>query len=344
MNDHIFIIAEAGVNHNGSAELGFEMVNCAERAGVDAIKFQTFKTERVVSRFAATAQYQRIGHTSNQSQFEMLNKLELSKEDFRSIKDHCENSKILFMSTPDDVESMEFLVNLGVPALKIGSGELNNYDYLRIFAETNIPLILSTGMGTLGEVERAINIIESAQRITDAFLLPPLTLLHCTTSYPCPMGDVNLRAIMTLRAAFGLPVGYSDHTEGVEVTMAAIGMGACVIEKHFTLDKQMEGPDHKASLNSEELAFMVKQIRNIEKALGDGRKKPSADEIEISKVVRKSLVAKQKLKAGTKLNPGMLEYKRPGEGLTQEDLRAITGMVLKQDLDRDEVLQWEHFK
>jgi len=287
----VFIIAEAGVNHNGSLDLAYQLIDVAKDAGADAVKFQTFKAENVVSKLADKAEYQKKTTGSDKSQLEMIKKLEISFEDFIKLKKYCDKKGIMFLSTPFDHQSIDFLHDL-IDIYKIPSGEIINYPYLKHIASKNKPIIMSTGMANLGEVEEAINTIKKINSKAK------ISLLHCTTNYPTPYEEVNLKAMQTLAAAFKLPVGYSDHTLGIEVPIAAVAMGAKIIEKHFTLDKNLSGPDHKASLEPGELKEMVKAIRNIEKSLGDGIKKPNKSEIEIMKVARKSIVASKNIKKG----------------------------------------------
>jgi N,N'-diacetyllegionaminate synthase len=287
------IIAEAGVNHNGSLEMGFELINAASDAGADVVKFQTFKAEKLVTQSAAKAYYQ-LGTTDVQeTQFEMIKKLELSYDMHLKLISKCKEKGIRFSSTGFDTSSVDLLVSLGADFLKIPSGEITNLPYLRYVGAKNLPIILSTGMATLMEVERALLILEDSGTNRNQ-----ITILHCNTEYPTPMEDVNLKAICTIREEFGVNVGYSDHTLGIEVPIAAVAMGATVIEKHFTLDRRMKGPDHAASLEPIELEDMVKAIRNIEKALGDGIKKPSNSEQKNIQIARKSIVASRNIKEG----------------------------------------------
>jgi len=340
-----FIIAEAGVNHNGNINPAYKLVDKAKESGANAVKFQTFKTEKIVSRKAEMASYQKENMKSRESQFDMLKKLELSYEDFRKIKKYCDSAGIIFLSTPDDEEGLDFLVDdLKVPAIKIGSGEITNLPFLKYAARKKVPIILSTGMSNLSEVEEAVNIITQNQDSVDASIFPPLTLLHCTSNYPCPMEEVNLKAMLTLKEAFKLPVGYSDHTLGIEVPIAAVALGARVIEKHFTLDKNLPGPDHKASLEPEELKMMIKAIRNIEKALGDGIKKPNKSEIEIMKVVRKTLVAARDIKKGEIIKDKDIVIKRAGTGIPPKFKDVIVGMKINKDVEKDTPLDWSFLK
>lgn len=331
-----FIIAEAGVNHNGKLVLAYQLVDKAKEAGVDAIKFQTFNPKKLVSKVAKMATYQRDNIGKEKSQQEMLSELTLEKKDFVKIKEYCEKKEILFLSTPFDEESVDFLEDL-VPYYKIGSGEITNLPFLKHIAKKGKPIILSTGMSYLGEVETAVKAI---QEIDDDL---ELYLLHCTTNYPCPINEVNLKAMQTLKEAFKLPVGYSDHTKGIEVPIAAVALGARIIEKHFTLDNNMEGPDHKASLEPDELKEMVFRIRNIEKALGDGIKKPNRSEIKIREVARKVLVSNKKLTQGSVIRRGDIEIKRAGRGILPHELEIIENHKLVKDIDEDEPLTWDHF-
>ena len=333
----VFIIAEAGVNHNGSLDLAYQLVDVAKEAGADAIKFQTFKAENVVSKLADKAEYQKKTTGSDKSQLEMIKKLELSFEDFVKLKKYCDKKEIMFLSTPFDYQSIDFLYDL-VDIYKIPSGEIINYPYLKHIAAKNKPLIMSTGMSNLGEIEEAINIIRSVNSEAK------ISLLHCTTNYPTPYEEVNLKAIQTLAAAFKLPVGYSDHTLGIEVPIAAVARGAKIIEKHFTLDKKLPGPDHKASLEPSELKEMVKAIRNIEMALGDGIKKPNKSETEIMKVARRSLIATRDIRAGEIIKESDIAIKRPGTGILPKFKEIVIGMKLINDIRQDEPFRWENFK
>ena len=305
----VYIIAEAGVNHNGDKHLAFRLCDAAKEAGVDAVKFQTWKTEKIVTKSAALAEYQENNISDKgASQYEMLKQLELSYDEFIEVRDYCNQIGIQFLSTPDTEEDMDFLLGLGIPVLKIGSSEVTNIPFLRAIGKKQQKVILSTGMSTLADVEKAYNtLMESGAK--------DVALLHCTTNYPCPYGEVNLRAMQTLKAAFKCQVGYSDHTMGIEVPIAAVAMGAEIIEKHFTLDKNMEGPDHKASLEPEELKKMVTSIRNIEKAMGDGIKRPNASEQKNAEVVLKRIIAKQPIMKGDILGEDNLALLRSSEGI-----------------------------
>ena len=333
----VFIIAEAGVNHNGSLDLAYQLIDVAKEAGADAVKFQTFKAENVVSRLADKAEYQKKTTGADKSQLEMIKKLELSFEGFVKLKKYCDKKGIMFLSTPFDHQSIDFLYDL-VDIYKIPSGEITNHPYLKHITAKNKPIIMSTGMANLGEVEEAINTIRSVNSKAK------ISLLHCTTNYPTPYEEVNLKAMQTLAVAFKLPVGYSDHTLGIEAPVAAVAMGAKIIEKHFTLDKKLPGPDHKASLEPDELKEMVKAIRNIEMALGGGIKKPNKSEIEIMKVARRSLIATRDIKVGETIKESDIAIKRPGVGILPKFKDIIIGMKLINGIRQDEPFRWENFK
>lgn len=325
----VYIIAEAGVNHNGRLDLALKLCDAAKDAGVDAVKFQTWKTENIVTRSAAKAAYQEENTGSEQSQFEMLKELELSYDDFDTINGYCKRIGIQFLSTPDEEESLDYLSSLDLPFLKIGSGEVTNIPYLRKIGNKHQKVILSTGMSTLSDVEKAYNtLLESGAK--------EIALLHCTTNYPCPCNEVNLRAMQTLKSAFKCQVGYSDHTMGIEVPIAAVAMGADIIEKHFTLDKNMEGPDHKASLEPQELEQMVLSIRNIEKAMGDGIKRPNPSEQKNAEVVLKRIIAKEPIKKGEILCEDNLALLRNSEGIPAKYWDLIAGKPAKRDYKEDE--------
>jgi len=327
-----FIIAEAGVNHNGSLELAKKLVDVAKEAGVDAVKFQTFKTEKVVSKFAPKAEYQIKNTGNNESQYEMIKKLELTEEEFIELYKYTKEKGLIFLSTPFDFESADFLEDL-VPAYKISSTDLTNLPFLEYIAKKGKPIILSTGMATLGEIEEAVNTIKKYNE--------DIILLHCITNYPADFEELNLRAIKTLKEAFKLPVGYSDHSLGIYAPIAAVTLGAIVIEKHFTIDKNLPGPDHKASLNPEELKEMVKAVRLTEKALGDGIKRPTFSEEKIKKVARKSLVANVDIPKGSIIKREMVTIKRPGIGIEPKYLDVVAGKRARRDIKKDEVLRWE---
>lgn len=326
------IIAEAGVNHNGSVVLAHQMIDAAYSAGADIIKFQTGKPELVISRFAEKAEYQKNTTGCHESQLEMCRKISLRYEDHQTLKEHCEKFGIQFLSTPFDLDSIEFLEELGCTMWKIPSGEITNLPYLIKIAETHKPIILSTGMSTLEEISDALCVLNEHGA-------GEITLLHCTTEYPAPIEDVNLRAMETMRQKFGLKVGYSDHTQGIEIPVAAVAMGACVIEKHFTLDRNMEGPDHKASLEPDELAEMVRAIRNVEKALGNGIKTPSPSEIKNIPIARKSIVAKKKILKGEFLTEENITTKRPGNGISPMRWNDVLGTRAVRDFGEDELIE-----
>ena len=331
----VYIIAEAGVNHNGDKNLAFKLCDAAKEAGVDAVKFQTWKTEKIVTKSAALAEYQEKNISDKgASQYEMLKQLELSYEEFVEVRDYCYQIGIQFLSTPDTEEDLDFLLGLGIPVLKIGSGEVTNIPYLRIIGSKHQKVIISTGMSTLADVEKAYNtLMDSGAK--------EVALLHCTTNYPCPYNEVNLQAMQTLKYAFKCQVGYSDHTMGIEVPIAAVAMGAEIIEKHFTLDKNMDGPDHKASLNPEEFKAMVSAIRHVEVAMGDGVRKFSDNENEIKKVARKSIILNDNLKKGEILEKEALSIKRPGTGIAPKYVNDLIGKTVNKDLKSGHVLQWE---
>lgn len=331
---HTYIIAEAGVNHNGQLDLAIQLCDVAKDAGVDCVKFQTWQTEKIVTRKVDKATYQSMNtRDSIESQFDMLKKLELSYEDFRVVQNHCREIGIDFLSTPDEEYSLAFLMNeLNLPFIKIGSGEVTNIPYLRLIASYHKPIILSTGMATLAQVATAYDTLLTAGAHSVA-------LLHCTTNYPCPKDEVNLRAMHTMKEAFKCRVGYSDHTMGTEIPIAAVAMGAEIIEKHFTLDRNMEGPDHKASIEPQELKYMVDCIRNIEVALGDGIKRPNLSEVEISKVVLKSIVAKVPVKKGDIFTVNNITIKRVGSGISATYWDMVVGTKAIQDFDIDEPIK-----
>lgn len=331
---HTYIIAEAGVNHNGQLDLALKLCDSAKEAGVDCVKFQTWQTEKIVTRKAEKATYQSENtNNAEESQFDMLKKLELSYEDFRLVQEHCNKIGIDFLSTPDEEYSLAFLMNeLHLPLIKIGSGEVTNIPYLRQMASYHKPIILSTGMATLAQVAMAYDTLIAAGA-------PMVSLLHCTTNYPCPKNEVNLRAMQTMKEAFKCTVGYSDHTMGTEIPIAAVAIGAEIIEKHFTLDRNMDGPDHKASLEPHELKYMVDCIRNIEVALGDGIKRPNPSEVEISKVVLKSIVAKVPINKGETLTANNMTIKRAGSGIPAAHWDMIVGTKALHDYDIDEPIK-----
>lgn len=324
-----FIIAEAGVNHNGSIITAKKLIDVAAEAGADAVKFQTFKAERIVTRSAPKAQYQKT--TDAETQFEMLKRLELSFDAHKELLKYCKKKGIAFLSTPFDLESIELLYSLGLEIFKIPSGEITNLPYLRKVGSLKKKVIFSTGMADIGEIEDALKVLEEAgtQRKN-------ITVLHANTEYPTPMKDVNLRAMLAIRDAFKVKVGYSDHTLGIEVPIAAVAVGASVIEKHFTLDKGMKGPDHKASLEPDELKAMIKAIRNIERALGDGIKRTSDSEVKNMPIARKSIVAANDIKKGEKFSEGNLTVKRPGTGISPMLWDNVMGKTAIREFKKDE--------
>lgn len=330
----VYIIAEAGVNHNGDLKLAKELVDMAKQCGADAIKFQTFKAEESTGIKADKAAYQKKNDSIEESQYEMIKKLELPFSDFAILKEYCKYREIDFISTPDGEESLKCLIDLNISKLKVGSTEVTNYPFLEKIAKTGKPVILSTGMSTLGEVEKAVDILLE-NGVTD------LELMHCTTDYPAEYEEVNLKSMVTLRNAFYLPVGYSDHTSGIEAGIAATAMGAVVLEKHITLDKEMQGPDHKASMDCSEFKSYVTHIRNTEKLLGNGKKKPTLKEKSIMLQVRRSILASRDLKEGTVLTEDMLCLKRPGTGIEPVFLPILIGRKIKRDLKEDDILTWE---
>lgn len=358
MSGRVYIIAEAGVNHNGSVEIGCKLIDAAAAAGTDAVKFQTFRADSLVSQGAPKADYQIVATGNIESQHDMLKRLELSEADHAVLIGHCKARAIEFLSTPFDIESLELLaLKFGVSRIKISSGDLNNGPLLLAAARTGRPVIMSTGMTTLAEIETALGILafgytegdkspslhafESANRSEAGHdvLRRMVTLLHCTSEYPAPVAEVNLHAMETLRTAFGLAVGYSDHTEGITVPVAAVALGATVIEKHFTLDRNMPGPDHKASLEPLQLKQMVRAIRDTELALGSPIKQPSASELRNMVAARKSLVAARDIRKGEPFTPENLAIKRPGNGLSPVQYWHMLGKIARRDYVRDEGVQ-----
>ncbi|AZR73886.1 N-acetylneuraminate synthase [Anoxybacter fermentans] len=333
----VFIIAEAGVNHNGDINIAKKLIDVAAEAGVDAIKFQTFKTEKLVSQGAPKADYQLKTTKKSESQYQMIKKLELDKTSHVELMNYCKEKKIMFLSSPFDFESCDLLDELDIPFFKVPSGEITNLPFLKYIAEKQKPIILSTGMANIAEIYEALETIYSTGN-------RDVVVLHCVTEYPAPIEEVNLSAMLTIRDAFKVPVGYSDHTLGLEIPIAAVALGAKVIEKHFTLDKSMEGPDHKASLEPDELKLLVQSIRNVEKALGDGIKRPAKSEIKNLPVARKSIVAARDIKKGQVLSRDLLEIKRPGDGIEPKFIDKILGFKVNRYIRRDEVLKWEDLK
>ncbi|UOG29261.1 N-acetylneuraminate synthase [Leptospira noguchii] len=328
------IIAEAGVNHNGDLELARKLIDVAANAGADIVKFQTFEAERLVTKSAKKADYQNSATDNTaESQYEMLKKLELSKENHEKLIQHCKQTGIEFLSTAFDLQSLAFLEQLNLSRYKIPSGEITNLPYLQKIGSSGKPIILSTGMSTLGEIESALLVLETTGAKRDQ-----ITVLHCNTEYPTPYSDVNLSAMKSIADAFKIKVGYSDHTSGIEVSVAAVALGASVIEKHFTLNRSLPGPDHKASLEPNELKGMVRSIRNVELSLGDGIKKPSSSEFKNISIARKSIVAASSIKAGEIFTRENLTTKRPGDGISPMRLNEVIGLKAKRDFFEDELI------
>jgi N-acetylneuraminate synthase len=350
----VFIIAEAGVNHNGSVEMAKQLIEVAAEAGADAVKFQTFKAENIVSRYAPKADYQKATTGEAESQLEMLRRLELDRASHEVLFAFCREKNLEFLSTPFDGESVDLLVKLGVARLKVSSGEITNAPLLLKMARTGLPIIMSTGMASLGEVEMALGVLafgylndrerpslpefDRAWREGRDLLQEKVILLHCTTEYPAPFEEVNLRIMATLARAFNLPVGYSDHTQGIAVPIAAAARGAAVIEKHFTLDKNLPGPDHRASLEPSELAAMVQGIRHVEVALGSSCKLPAPSELKNREVARKSLVAARSIRKGEYFSEENLTSKRPGTGISPLYYWDWLGRIAERDYKPDEII------
>jgi len=328
----VFIIAEAGVNHNGSIEIAKKMVDQAKEAGADCIKFQTFIAENLVSKKADKADYQKKQADSNESQLDMLKKLELSFDEFVELNEYCKQKNIEFLSTAFDMDSIDFLIKLDMRRWKIPSGEMTNLPYLIKIAKTEKPVILSTGMSTIDEINETVKILKEHG-------CGDITVLHCTTEYPAPYKDVNLRAMNTIQDEIGLPIGYSDHTKGIEVSIAAVAMGATVIEKHFTLNKDMEGPDHKASQEPDGLKVMIKAIRNIELAIGNREKKLTESEMKNILIARKSIIANRNINKGEIFTEDSLTVKRPGNGISPMKWFEIIGQCAKRDFEEDELIE-----
>lgn len=324
-----FIIAEAGVNHNGDINLAFELVEKAKEVGADCVKFQTFVTDEETSKNAEKAEYQKITSGSTETQYEMSKRLELSFEQFIEIKKHCDRIGITFLSTAFDFSSIKFLNKIEMPFWKIPSSEVTNLPYLEEIGKTKKSVVLSTGMSSMQEIDDAIEILRKSGT-------PSITLLHCTTEYPAPLDEVNLNAMITLKNYFNVEVGYSDHTDGIAVPIAAVALGASIIEKHFTLDKSLPGPDHKASLNPKELKLMIDEIRKVELSLGDGIKTPTPSELKNMKVARKSIVAKTRINKGDLFTVNNITVKRPGTGISPMRWYQILGMRALRNFDEDE--------
>lgn len=337
-----YIIAEAGVNHNGSVQMAVDLIDAAVAAGADAVKFQTFKADRLVAPGARKAEYQKV-HTGDGDQFAMLKALELSDSMHFRLAEHCAAKGIEFLSTPFDDEAAEFLISLGCRRLKVPSGELTNLPFIRFLASKGLPLIVSTGMADLEEVSEAISVIDeerlkSGGRLS---LSEMVTLLHCTSNYPAPLHDVNLRAMQTLSRTFGLPVGYSDHTAGISVGPVARALGATVYEKHFTLDRTLPGPDHPASLEPAELAQLVRSIRDVDVMLGSDVKQPTAAEIEVRVAARRSVTVSKTIAAGEMLTADALVLMRPGDGIAPRELEQVVGRRVRRKLPAGTTLNWD---
>lgn len=328
----VLIIAEAGVNHNGSLELAKKMADVAKQAGADIVKYQTAKPELVISRFAPKAEYQKETTGQAESQLEMVKKIHFGFDAHRELKEYCDSIGIMYLSTPFDMDSIEFLKDMDMPVWKIPSGEITNLPYLERVAKLKKPIIMSTGMSEISEVKDALDVLYK-NGATD------VTILHCNTEYPTPLEDANVKAMLDLQKNFGTKIGYSDHTLGLEAPLAAVSLGATVIEKHFTLDKNMEGPDHGASMNPEELCALVKAIRNTEKVLGSGVKTVTASEAKNKDVARKSIVAKVEIKKGEVFTEENLTVKRPGNGISPMKWYDVLGKTAKRDFSLDELIE-----
>jgi len=333
MVNRTLIIAEAGVNHNGDLKLAKQLIDVASKAGADYVKFQTFSADRIVSQSASKAEYQQQTTDASETQYEMLKRLELSNEMHLELIKHCKEQAIKFLSTGFDIESVDLLVELGIDLIKIPSGEITNLPYLRFIGSLGLPVILSSGMSTMKEIGDALLILEQTGLRRDQ-----ITVLHCTTEYPAPMSEVNLRAMKNICTTFGVDVGYSDHTVGIEVSIAAVALGASVIEKHFTIDRSLPGPDHRASLEPNELIAMVKAIRNVEVALGSDVKEPTISEIKNIRIVRKSILAGRKIEVGEILSASNLVVKRPGDGVSPMHWDQLIGQIASRNYLPDEMI------
>jgi len=329
----VFVIAEAGVNHNGSIDLAHKLIDVAVESGADAIKFQTFKAKNLLLRDAEKAQYQKQSNNPQESQFDMLKKLELDTNDHINLINYCIKKGITFLSSPFDIESISMLETLNIETIKIPSGEITNLPYLKCIGKLDKKVILSSGMSNLEEIGDALNVLIDAGTTKSN-----ITILHANTMYPTPMLDVNLKAMQTIKNKFDIAIGYSDHTLGIEISIAAVALGASVIEKHFTLNKDLEGPDHKASLNPDELKSMIASIRNIEKAMGDGKKNITKSEKPNINVARKSIVAKTNIKKGEVFSENNLTTKRPGVGINPMKWNSIIGKIAKKSYKVDDIL------
>lgn len=333
INVRTLIIAEAGVNHNGDIQMARRLIDAAAEAGADLVKFQTFRADRLVTASAKKASYQMATTAADESQYEMIRKLELTESMHDDLIEYCQQRKIEFFSTAFDIDSLDYLMQLGMERVKVPSGEITNLPYLRRIGSFGKPLILSTGMSNLCDIEAALNVLELAGTPRDR-----ITVLHCNTEYPVPMVEVNLRAMRSIREAFGVEVGFSDHTEGIEVAIAAVALGARVIEKHFTLDRNLPGPDHRASIEPAELERMIRSIRNIELAMGDGIKRPSASEERNRPIARKSLVAARSIAKGEVFSATNLTAKRPGTGISPMQWDDVLGRKAVYDFAPDELI------
>ncbi len=337
-----FIIAEAGINHNGSLAIAKKLVDKAAECNADAVKFQTFHSEHLLIETLEKVPYQIKNMGTTESQFDMLKKLELRRQDFKTLLDYCHTKNILFLSTPYDEESVNLLNDIGVTLFKIPSGEIVNFPLIEHIANTHKGIILSTGMSYLSEVKKAVHVIQRAWKSLKT--KPELILLHCVSNYPASFKGTNLNAMQTLKSTFKLPVGFSDHSPGIECAIAAVALGAKVIEKHFTLDKNMTGPDHKASLDVQELKEMVRSIRNVEKALGNGEKKPMPEEAPARQMMRRSLVAARHIKSHEIIQRNDIAIKRPGHGLSPENITFFIGKIANKDIPKDTFFDKTHIK
>lgn len=332
INDKCLIIAEAGVNHNGNLEIAKELCYAAKNSGADVVKFQTWNTDKLITKNVKMADYQQNNVGKSESQYDMLKRLELSQDEFRYVKKYCDDIGILFASTADEKDSLDFLIEVGIPFIKIGSGDIGNVPYLRYMGSKGLPIILSTGMSSLADVDLSLQALRQGGA-------KDITILHCTTNYPCPYDEVNLKAMNTLHEAFHIPVGYSDHTIGTEVSVSAVALGARVIEKHFTLNRNMEGPDHVASTEPEEFKYMVQQIRNIENALGDGVKQMSLSERSIKTVVTKRIVASKPIVENEQFTTDNICVKRSLEGEIASMWDVVIGKIAKKSYEVDQGIE-----
>jgi len=327
----IFIIAEIGINHNGEIEIAKEMIKKAKKAGADCVKFQTFKTEKFLSKNIEIPEHVE----SKETFFDDMKKLEFTEEELKELYNYCQENNIMFLSSVFDKESVDLLDEIGMPAFKVASCDLNNLPFLKYIAKKQKPIILSTGMGSIGEIEEAINVIKNEGN-------DDIILLHCVSMYPPKLEDINLNSMKTLKKAFKIPVGFSDHTIGTHIPLAAVALGAVTIEKHFTLDKEMEGPDHEVSMEPQELEDMINKIRDIQMSMGDGIKQPTPDEIKMRKAFRRSLVAKQDIEVGEKITKEKIEIKRPGTGIPPNNLELVIGREAKNELKKDDLIKFDY--